>query len=90
MGVRSPRPLKLPYIYIDREREREREIHIYIYICGDISSVASITVRPKNLHTNFRFNQLCIYAYALPNEAGHAPSEATRVVTTNCTQHNTD
>ena len=52
---------------------------------------------PRNLRTNFRFDQrqihacmqacmhACIHAHALPSKARHARSEATTLVTANCT-----
>ena len=55
---------------------------------GGISFLALTKDRPnKSAHQLWLLpgSNICMHAYALPSEARHARSEATRVVTANCT-----
>ena len=61
-------------------------MHIYTY--GGISFLSLTKVRPRESAHQLWFSatsNICMHAYALPSEARHARSEATRVVTANCT-----
>ena len=70
------------YTYIHVYVYKYTYVYIYICISGYIYGSTRIGLVPALYASN-----ICLHAYALPSGARHARSEATRVVTTNCTSH---